>query len=65
MVKNAIAPAAHRMMISNVKNSPAFSLLMDESTDRGVENMKALLSDTMMNLVLLWQLDFLGYRRYL
>ena len=36
VVKHAIAPASHKSMISMVSLSPAFSLLMDESTDRGV-----------------------------
>ena len=36
VVKHAIAPATHKSMISMVNLSPAFSLLMDESTDRGV-----------------------------
>ena len=36
IVKHAIAPANHKTMISKVTLSPAFSLLMDESTDRGV-----------------------------
>ena len=36
VVKHAIAPAVHKTMISMVNLSPAFSLLMDESTNRGV-----------------------------
>ena len=36
VVKHAIAPNSHKTMISMVNLSPAFSLLMDESTDRGV-----------------------------
>ena len=36
VVKHAIAPATHKTMISMVNLSPAFSLLMAESTDRGV-----------------------------
>ena len=36
VVKHAIAPATHKNMLSMVNLSPAFSLLMDESTDRGV-----------------------------
>ena len=36
VVKHAIAPAIHNTMISMVNLLPAFSLLMDESTDRGV-----------------------------
>jgi len=37
VVKHAIAPVAHKMMISKATLSPAFSILMDESTDRGVK----------------------------
>ena len=37
VVKNAIAPASRKMMLSKVNLSLAFSLLMDESTDRGVK----------------------------
>ena len=36
VVKHAIAPSSRKTMISKVHLSPAFSLLMDESTDRGV-----------------------------
>ena len=36
VVKHGIAPAVHKIMISMVNILPAFSLLMDESTDRGV-----------------------------
>ena len=36
VVKHAIAPATNKSMISMVNPSPAFSLLMDVSTDRGV-----------------------------
>ena len=35
IVKHALAPAVHKAMITNVLASPAFSLMMDESTDRG------------------------------
>ena len=35
IVKHALGPAAHEVMVAGVKASPAFSLLMDESTDRG------------------------------
>ena len=35
VIKHALAPAAHKNLISKVSTSPAFSLLMDESTDRG------------------------------
>ena len=35
VVKHAIAPAVHKAMIADVLVSPAFSLMMDESTDRG------------------------------
>ena len=34
VVKHALGPAAHRSMIEEVKSSPAFSIMMDESTDR-------------------------------
>ena len=34
VVKSAIAPVTNKMMISKANSSPAFSLLMDESTDR-------------------------------
>ena len=33
--KHALAPAMHKAMIADVLISPAFSLMMDESTDRG------------------------------
>ena len=33
IVKHALAPAVHKAMITNVLASPAFSLMMDESTD--------------------------------
>ena len=35
VVKHAIGPAVHKDMVASVKASPAFSLTMDESTDRG------------------------------
>lgn len=35
VVKHALAPASHASMVSGVLASPAYSLLMDESTDRG------------------------------
>ena len=35
VVKHAIGPAVHKDMVASVKASPAFSLMMDESTDRG------------------------------
>ena len=43
VVKSAIAPATHKMMISKANSSPAFSLLMDESTDRGVQKREGIL----------------------
>ena len=36
IVKHALGPATHKSMVAEVKSSPAFSLMMDESTDRGV-----------------------------
>ena len=38
IVKHALGPATHKSMVVEVKSSPAFSLMMDESTDRGVNN---------------------------
>ena len=35
VVKHAIGLAVHKYLVSSVKASPAFSLMMDESTDRG------------------------------
>ena len=35
VVKHTIGPAVHKDMVASVKASPAFSLMMDESTDRG------------------------------
>ena len=35
VVKHAIGPAVHKSMVESVMSSPAFSLMMDESTDRG------------------------------
>ena len=35
VVKHAIGPAVYKDMVVSVKASPAFSLMMDESTDRG------------------------------
>ena len=35
IVKHALGPAAHEAMVTGVTYSPAFSLLMDKSTDRG------------------------------
>ena len=43
VIKNALAVAAHNIMIAKVKNSPEFSLLMDESTDRGVQKLEGTL----------------------
>ena len=35
VVKHALAPAMHKAIIADVLISPAFSLMMDESTDSG------------------------------
>ena len=34
VVKRATGPAVHKNMVASVKSSPAFSLMIDESTDR-------------------------------
>ena len=41
VVKSAIAPAAHKM-IYKASFSSAFSVLIDECTDRGIKNVKEL-----------------------
>ena len=49
IVKHALGPAAHENMTVGVMTSPAFSLLMDESTDRGDVKRVGLLTVTMTN----------------
>ena len=34
VVKHAIGPAVHKDVVASVKASPAFSLMMDESTEK-------------------------------
>ena len=43
IVKHALTPAMHKAMITDVLISPAFSLMMDESTDRGEQKGEGIL----------------------
>ena len=51
-MKHAIAPAVHKTMISMINLSPAFSLLMDESTDRGVVKREGIMMNPLYTLQL-------------
>ena len=63
VIKNALAPAAHNIMIAKVKNSPAFSLLMDESTDRGVQKREGTLIRYYDESCLRVETGFLGLQK--